>query len=675
MNLADYQECLGRIEFGKRLPTALYLYWESNLSGELRELLEKLREKLELGEEFNVLKLHTNALKISFLCYPEFLNDPHPALAEAVTVDLAAGKTRRVDYQGRENPPILHRKEAFLPPGHPKIRLFRKLTKQEEEAGLYAETTTIGFKLNWERLLRQKGLGYRGHTLVEFERDEETAGEPKLRLKVDRYRTAMARGELSKPVKTLLEFGLLRKGTTFFDYGCGQRFDVSGLAELGFEASGWDPVFAPDQAKPKAQVVNLGYVINVIEDPVERVETLIEAWGHAEEVLVVSSMIRGWDRYEFSRDYSDGLLTSRNTFQKYFEQTELQSYIEDALGHDAVPVGLGIFYVFRDALQQQDFISSRSKRVINWEEISHRLGVTRRPRLRVDQYELHKDLLDAFWARMLELGRIPKKKEEFELYEDVRSAVRSANQAARLFVEKFGQETLEEARKRRRDDLLVYLAVAQFQKRVPFNHLSSQLQTDIKTFFGHYKVAIEEARELLFAAGDPGEIELAVDGLDFGWMDENEGHFTIHRTLLDELPAILRVYVQCGAMRYGDPHEADLIKIHTRSRKLTFQYYDDFDGQPLPELVTRIKIDLKNFFVNVFDHTEGPTHQLIFFKERFLPKEYSDRERFEVFSAKLRKLGLREETIGYGPDKEAFHAALKRVGLNENLNKIRKSGN
>jgi len=37
-----------------------------------------------------------------------------------------------------------------------------QLTRSEEEAGLYEDPTTIGFKLNWERLLEEKGLVVRG---------------------------------------------------------------------------------------------------------------------------------------------------------------------------------------------------------------------------------------------------------------------------------------------------------------------------------------------------------------------------------------------------------------------------------------------------------------------------------------------------------------------------------
>jgi hypothetical protein len=40
------------------------------------------------------------------------------------------------------------------------------------------------------------------------------------------------------------------------------------------------------------------------------------------------------------------MITSRNTFQKYYDQEELKLYIDQFLGVDVVPVALGIYFVF-----------------------------------------------------------------------------------------------------------------------------------------------------------------------------------------------------------------------------------------------------------------------------------------------------------------------------------------
>jgi DNA phosphorothioation-associated putative methyltransferase len=146
----------------------------------------------------------------------------------------------------------------------------------------------------------------------------------------------MTRYELSKPVKTLLEYGLLRPGVTFFDYGCGQGADLNGLRSLGYAAEGWDPVYRAESIPTPADVVNCGYVINVIEDPAERLEALCKAYALTEKGLVVSAMIQQSDPDPTASRFRDGILTKRNTFQKFFEQQELQQFIEDALERSAL---------------------------------------------------------------------------------------------------------------------------------------------------------------------------------------------------------------------------------------------------------------------------------------------------------------------------------------------------
>jgi hypothetical protein len=453
MDLSQYRECVERIPYGKRLPSALYVCREATTRfGEpLDGVLQALVTRLEIPLEFNVLKFRTDELKLSFLAYPDFLTDAHPVLRQAISVDLVSGKARRTDYARNLNPPILHRKESFLPPDHPQRKEFEALTRAEEEAGLYEDTTTIGFKANWDRLLAAKGLTIQGQKLGNAESGMEN-GEWKLEnaerkaaptVVVERHKTAMTRYELSKPVKSLLEYGLLAPGSSFFDYGCGQGADVRGLQALGHAAEGWDPVFRPDVEKREADVVNLGYVINVIEDPAERLEALVDAYRHTKRVLTVSALITETVETSRCEHYGDGVLTRRNTFQKYFEQPELQQYIEDALETTAVPVALGVFYVFRDPADQQDFLSARSRRAIDWTQISTRLGLGGPPEDRWDVfYQEHRTLLDEFGNLALELGRIPQPT-EFAKLDEPCAKLGSAKRALRLFVQGGGVPGLE----------------------------------------------------------------------------------------------------------------------------------------------------------------------------------------------------------------------------------------
>ncbi len=108
---------------------------------------------------------------------------------------------------------------------------------------------------------------------------------------VKRHKTAITRYELSKPLRTAIQDSLITEGKQVFDYGCGKGDDVRELKKMGFQPKGWDPYFYPKNKIEPAEVVNLGYVLNVIEEPSERAEALYNAYELAKEALVVSVML------------------------------------------------------------------------------------------------------------------------------------------------------------------------------------------------------------------------------------------------------------------------------------------------------------------------------------------------------------------------------------------------
>ena len=292
------------------MPTAVYL--APTDTGLVPEGLVNTIRRAEVAAKpdsgWNLLKLHTDQLAITFLSYTNFEDDPHPTLAEATKINLNTGTVVRTNYRRRANPPILHRKESFLPPDDPRATKYGTLTAAEEQAGLYRDPSRIGLRLYWHTLLKRVGLSYEGHKLVKLEKASSKTASEQEATPVARHRTAIKRYDLSKPVKTLLERGLLRKQDSFFDFGCGHGMDVEALANLGYRASGWDPAFRPNAEKRKATVVNLGYVLNVIEEPPERIVALREAFSLTEKLLIVSTLVRGQETDSHSRLYRDGFL-------------------------------------------------------------------------------------------------------------------------------------------------------------------------------------------------------------------------------------------------------------------------------------------------------------------------------------------------------------------------------
>jgi len=577
-------------------------------------------------------------------------------------IDLSTGRVKERDYRAASNPPILHRKETFLSQDHHWRQEFEKLTQEEEIEGLYDSGETIGFRKGWEALLSSRGLSYDSHRLIRvrprFDYSSDTEAQ------ILRHKTAIARYALSRPVQKLIQYGLLGKETPFLDYGCGQGDDVRHLKELGFTVFSWDPVFNPNGPREEVEVVNLGFVLNVIEDPVERSKVLRDAYQLSRKLLVVSAQIATSSESMSGVPYKDGYLTRRRTFQKYFEQGELGEYIEDVLEVSTVPVGLGIFFVFRHSADRQIFLANRYRRSLQpleFIKLSRIIGGRRAKARRADVYEENRDLLDSFWSKMLQLGRLPLES-EYDRYEDIRKIVGSGKKAQRLFLRKFGDEPLLKASEKIRNDLQVYLALSSFRKPPPFRDLPVDLQVDIKTFLGGYAQGIKASKALLFSAGNPDVVAKVCDQTMVGYLDQKALLF--HKSLLNELHPILRVYVGCGEMLYGDLEGVDIIKIHKRSGKLSLLKYDNYEGKPLPELQERVKIDLRRLRIEVFDH-RSPMQQLLFFKERYVGKDHPHRDKWMKFTEWLQSLDL--DLGGYGPSKEELVLFLQNKGLLEKL--------
>ncbi len=563
--------------------------------------------KAETGRDFNVIKLNQDGTSVSLLDYPGFFDEAFPVLRRYWTVDLAKSKVRFRTYAESLNPPILHRKELLLPKSHPAIEAFFKLTQAAEQVGLFDDPWRIGFLRAWEDLLALRGYRVIGHELVPLGNDEAApATETDSFTGVARHLTALSRNNLSAPVQTLARLGWLDGSKTVFDYGCGRGGDVRGLAENGITVSGWDPYYAPDEPKHPAHIVNLGFVINVIEDPMERLEALQGAYGLAEELLVVSAMLANPESIR-GAPYGDGVLTSRNTFQKYYTQAELRGWLAETLDAEPVPVAPGIFYVFKNQDLEQRFLLGRQVNRRNVLKFT-RLSRPDKP-LPADKanakYQACQAVLETLWETRISLGRLPERSE----IADAETLVQHFGSipAALRFIQgrkENAEAILEQARLSRMDDLRVYFAEFQFRQRPAYRHLEAGLQRDIKAFFGDYRQALEEGKTLLFAAGRPETIAEAcrvASEQGLGWL-EDSASLQLHTSLIPQLPPVLRVYVACGLKLYGAPESADLIKIHIRSGKLTLLRLDDFLGKPLPRLLQRVKLKLREQDFDVFEY-------------------------------------------------------------------------
>jgi hypothetical protein len=94
----------------------------------------------------------------------------------------------------------------------------------------------------------------------------------------------------------------------------------------------------------------------------------------------------------------------------------------------------------------------------------------------------------------------------------------------------------ESIARRRREDLLVYLALARFRKRPKLSQLRHTLQRDMKAFFGAYSRACTEADALLFQAGDPAAVDDACHRSKIGKLLPDD--LPLRQALLSPLPRL-----------------------------------------------------------------------------------------------------------------------------------------
>lgn len=615
-------------------------------------------------QDFNVVKFSKSSVRLTLLDYPGFFEQGFPTLRRYWTVDIAAQKVQFRTYDGSLNPPILHRKELLLPPDNPHQSAFAELTAAAEKLGLFDDTTRIGFQQAWEKRVTDVGYQVLGNALIPLGNDEAPHEIDSTYTGVARHLTALRRYSFSAPMQTLARFGFLDGSKTVFDYGCGRGDDLRGLLENGIEAAGWDPYYAKESEKRPAHIVNLGFVINVIEDPEERRAAVQAAYALAQELLVVSVMLANPEAVR-GTPYGDGVLTSRNTFQKYHTQGELRAYLAEVLDEEPVAVGPGIFYVFKDKDAEQRFLSGRQENRRNVLRLTQLSRPERpvRPARRdkaEEKFQQHRELLDALWETCLALGRDPDRAEVPHI-EDIANLFGSLPAALR-FVKSRKDDAdaiLEQARQSRMDDLRVYFAQLQFDGRKPYRHLENRLQRDVKAFFGDYKEALHAGRELLFAAGKPEAVnpacyEAAERGL--GWLEEGES-LTLPTEYVVQLPALLRAYIGCGLRLYGDAESADLLKIHIHSGKLTLMSFDDFAGQPLPRLRLRVKIKLREQDLDVFEYGGSYTPPYLYRKSRYINEEFPRYAEQLAFDESLEALAL-FDLDGHGPKPEAFETGL-----------------
>ena len=449
---------------------------------------------------------------------------------------------------------------------------------------------------------------------------------------VQRSQTAIRRVSCSRPVALALSDGLISKDVTVFDYGCGHGADIRYLRSRRIRVNGWDPHHRPKQAIAPADIVNLGYVLNVIEDPVERGETLERAYAIAKQVLIVA--VRVESPLHEADEFGDGVLTRLRTFQKIYTQVEFRAYLESILHRRTHVAALGIVYVFKDEEAEASYVANRA--------------FTRRLEYRTDliaEFKKNK-LAKNYVALANRLGRLPLP-EEFPKYPKLIESCGSPKRIERLTLRLIDHAAFQGSKDQRREDILTYLAMLKLEHIKPpgISKLPVSIQSDIKASWKTYSEALKEGEEFLFSIGKPEVVANVCTSCRIGKLLPS--HLYVHRSAEDELPPLLRVLLFAGKEIVGElPY--DLVKFAKDGRAISFLHYQNFDENPHPALVRSVKVYLPKASYDIREYANSPNPPILHRKETFVLPNYPHVEKFRKLTEQEESLGLLSSPdIGY----------------------------
>jgi len=395
--------------------------------------------------------------------------------------------------------------------------------------------------------------------------------------------------------------------------------------------------------------VNLGYVVNVIENPEERRTVLKHAWSLARKVLIVSARLHGETNCVQMPSFQDGFLTRIGTFQKFFEQNELRIWIDSTVDEGSVAAAPGIFYVFRDPDLKYAYLSSRLRRTAS----------IPRQRRSDELFANHRESFQKFMTFVSDRGRLPIESELAAAAELVRAtgSIRRAFQVVRRVTDPSHWESI---RAERSQDLLVYMALARFSHRPKFSVLPSSLQLDIRSFFSTYHHACRLADVLLFSAGNRQTIESACGSSRIGKL--TPAALYVHRSALESLDSVLRVYEGCARALTGNVEGTNIVKLYFSEPRVSYLSYPKFETEAHPSLHSSVSVHLQTFESRRREYSTSSNPPILHRKELFLRNDDPSRAKYERLTRREEASGLYENPISIGT-REAWDALLREKGF------------
>jgi len=323
------------------------------------------------------------------------------------------------------------------------------------------------------------------------------------------------------------------------------------------------------------------------------------------------------------------------------------SWLEQSLNIPAIPAGPGIFYVFRDQDKRIAFQASRHRR---------RIAAPRRSRS-IGLFNKHEALLTPLITFVTERGRLPEN-DELKNYVELHEVFDSIKRADRIVQKATSKEQWDRIAGERAQELLIYLALSQFDGRPKYSMLPRGLQLDVKSFYSRYNNACEKADQLLFSIGDIDQIDTSCRVSRLGKLLPSALY--IHESALDQLSPVLRLYKGCARGLVGRVDGANLIKLDRTEPKILS--YPNFEIDPHPALALSVTIHLQTFRIKYRDYRQYNNSPILHRKESFLAQDHQLYEKFSRLTRAVESKGLYNDTSRIGT-RDTWNKLLEERGL------------
>lgn len=249
-------------------------------------------------------------------------------------------------------------------------------------------------------------------------------------------------------------------------------------------------------------------------------------------------------------------------------------------------------------------------------------------------------MLAPLMAFVSDRGRLPTA-EETQDFASLQVEFGTLRRAFQVVLQATNVQEWDAIADKRRQDLLVYLALSHFSRRPKLREFSSTVQNDIKSLFGGYQQACAAADLMLLSLSNLEFIATRCQASAVGKKLPNS--LWVHVSALEALDPLLRLYEGCASRTIGRPQEANVIKFHCRKPKISYLVYPEFDADPHPALCTIMQVDLRDLHVSYRDYDLDDNPPVLHQKDLLVMPDYPLYMKFAKLSRQEADWGLLED--------------------------------